>query len=276
VRLATLARDGGSTAAVIHGGAAAPVDSYPDVGALVAAGEAGFEAARNALAGGDHRPFAEADLRRPVQRPGAVFCVGLNYRAHIREMGRELPADPTLFAKLSRSLADPFADIELPPDSSSVDYEGELVVVVGKGGRNIPEKANGHIAGFTVMNDVSMRDWQYRSVQWFAGKNFEHSTPVGPWLVTPDEVDLAHGELAVTVNGELRQRSTLSELLFDPARLIADISRFTTLEPGDLIATGTPGGVGHGMEPPSYLQDGDVVEVAIDGIGKLRNRFVQA
>jgi acylpyruvate hydrolase len=277
VRLATLARDGGSTVAVIDDGAAALVDSYPDVGALVAAREAGLEAARNALAIGARRPFAQADLRRPVQRPGAVFCVGLNYRAHIREMGRELPGDPTLFAKLSRSLADPFADVELPRDSSSVDYEGELVVVVGKGGRNIPEsEANGHIAGFTIMNDVSMRDWQYRSVQWFAGKNFERSTPVGPWLVTPDEVDLPHAELAVTVNGELRQLSALSELLFDPARLIADISRFTTLEPGDLIATGTPGGVGHGMEPPSYLRDGDVVEVAIDGIGTLRNRFVQA
>jgi acylpyruvate hydrolase len=275
VRLATLVVDTTPTAAVLDGDAAALVDSYPDVGALLAAGTSGLEAARRALAG-PRRGFDESDLRRPVLSPGAVFCVGLNYRAHIIEMGRELPHDPTLFAKLSRTLADPFVDLELPSASTSVDYEGELVVVVGKSGRDIPESdAADHIAGFTIMNDVSMRDWQYRSVQWFAGKNFERSTPVGPWIVTPDEVDLTRAELVVTVNGESRQRSPLSQLLFHPARLIADISRFTTLEPGDLIATGTPGGVGHGMEPPSYLRDGDVVEVTIDAIGTLRNRFSQ-
>jgi acylpyruvate hydrolase len=277
VRLATLVLDGRPTAAVLEDDRATPVEPYPDVGALLGAGTAGLEEARRALAGGTREAFGERDLRRPVQTPGAVFCVGLNFRTHIREMGRELPSDPTLFAKISRSLTDPFADVELPAASASVDYEGELVVVIGKTGRDISvSDAEQHIAGYTIMNDVSMRDWQYRSIQWFVGKNFERSTPVGPWVVTPDEFDLARAELLVTVNGEQRQRSALSDLLFDPAVLIADISRVTTLEPGDLIATGTPGGVGHGKEPPSYLRDGDLVEVAIDGIGMLRNRFIQA
>jgi acylpyruvate hydrolase len=277
VRLATLRLDGRPTAAVLDGASASPVDSYPDVGALLGDGAAGLEAARRALGGDARLSFEQSDLLRPVLGPGAVFCVGHNYRAHILEMGRELPAHPTLFAKLTRSLADPFADLALPQGSASVDYEGELVVVVGRAGREIAESdAAEHIAGYTIMNDVSMRDWQFRSVQWFAGKNFERSTPVGPWIVTPDELDLAHARIVVTVNDEVRQQSALSELLFEPARLIADISRFTALEPGDLIATGTPGGVGHGMKPPAYLRDGDVVEVTIDGVGTLRNRFTHA
>jgi acylpyruvate hydrolase len=275
MRLATLTSGGGSVAAVIDNGSAIAVDGYADVGALLGAAAAGLGAAEQALTGGARRPLDESELRRPVTSPDAVFCVGLNYRSHILEMGRELPQAPTVFAKLRRSLTDPAADIELPPASSSVDYEGELVVVVGLTGRDIPESsAHEHIGGYTIMNDVSMRDWQYRTLQWFAGKNFECSTPVGPWLVTPDELDLATAELVVTLNGEQRQRGALSDLLFSPARLVADLSVITTLEPGDLIATGTPGGVGHGMEPPAYLREGDVVEVTIDGIGTLRNRFV--
>jgi acylpyruvate hydrolase len=277
VRLATLVFDGRSTAAVIDGGSCWTVEAYGDVGALLESGAAGLAAAEAARAEAPPRPFDESCLRRPVLSPAAVFCVGLNFRTHILEMGRELPKAPTLFAKLARSLTDPGAEIDLPPVSGEVDYEGELVVVVGKQGRDIHEaSAHEHIAGYTLMNDVSMRDWQYRTLQWFAGKNFERSTPVGPWLVTPDELDLAGAELVLTVNGEQRQRAALSDLVFDPARLLADISKITTLEPGDLIATGTPGGVGHGMDPPSYLRDGDVVEVAIDGIGTLRNRFKAA
>ena len=275
MRLVTLTSGGGSVAAVIDDGSAVTVDGYADVGALFGAASAGLAAAEQALADGARRPLDESALRRPVRSPGAVFCVGLNYRAHILEMGRKLPESPTVFAKVGRSLTDPGVDIELPQSSSQVDYEGELVVVVGRSGRDIAEgSAHEHIAGYTIMNDVSMRDWQYRTLQWFAGKNFERSTPVGPWLVTPEELDLATAELVVTVNGAPRQRGALSELLFGPARLIADLSRIMTLEPGDLIATGTPGGVGHGMDPPSYLRDGDVVEVTIDGIGTLRNRFV--
>jgi acylpyruvate hydrolase len=278
VRFATLADESGSTKVVVIDGAEmAAVDAYADMGALLAAGERGLADARLALASGERKPLDEGRVLRPVLNPGAVFCVGLNFRSHILEMGRELPVHPTLFAKLGRSLTDPGADVGLPPASTQVDYEGELVVAIGRRGRNVPEgSAHEYIAGYTIMNDVSMRDWQYRTLQWFAGKNFERSTPVGPWLVTPDEFDLGRAGLTVTVNGEQRQSIPLSELVFDPGRLIADVSRITTLEPGDLIATGTPGGVGHAMEPASYLRDGDVVEVTIDGIGTLRNRFKAA
>ena len=178
MRLATLAVDGGSTASVIDDGSVVPVEGYSDVGELLEAGPGWVVAAERALREQERRPLDEAELLRPITRPGAVFCVDLNYRSHILEMGRELPTSPTLFAKLERSLTDPGADIELPSASSSVNYEGELVVVVGRAGRDIPEvSASDYIAGYTLMNDVSMRDWQYRSLQWFAGKNFERSTP---------------------------------------------------------------------------------------------------
>jgi acylpyruvate hydrolase len=148
------------------------------------------------------------------------------------------------------------------------------VIVIGQRGRDIDlEAAEAHIGGYCLMNDVSMRDWQQRTLQWFAGKNFERSTPVGPFVVTPDEFSPSRETLEVTVNGELRQRAPLADLVFGAPQLIADISRLTTLEPGDLIATGAPGGVGHAMKPPSYLRAGDVVEVRVGAIGALRNLF---
>ena len=275
ITLGTLRLTGGTSCAVINGGSAAVIPGYDDVRALLAAGDEGLRLARAAATNGTWIQLDPDAVLVPVVAPGAVFCVGMNYRAHIREMGRELPEHPTLFAKFTRSLAPPFAPVKLPVASDAVDYEGELVVVVGRGGRDIPtEQAHQHIGGYTLMNDVSMRDWQYRSIEWTAGKNFESSTPVGPYVVTPDAVDLERSEIVVTVNGEVRQRAPLADLVFDPATLIADISRFTALEPGDLIATGTPGGVGHAMDPPSYLRDGDVVEVTVDGIGTLSTRFV--
>jgi acylpyruvate hydrolase len=274
MRLATLAVEGGTVAAVIGDGLATPIEGYQDVGSLLAGGEQAWPSAA-AAARETGRPFELGDLRLPVPHPSAVFCIGLNYREHILEMGRELPEHPTIFEKLARTLVGPSDDVVLPAASNQVDYEGELVVVIGRGGRDIPpDRASDHIAGYMLMNDVSMRDWQYRTLQWFAGKNFERSTPVGPWLVTKDDVDLGRAELAVAVNGERRQQARLSELLFDPAALVCDISRFTTLAPGDLIATGTPGGVGHTMAPPVYLAEGDVVEITVEGVGTLLNRFV--
>jgi acylpyruvate hydrolase len=187
-------------------------------------------------------------------------------------MGRELPTHPTLFAKLARSLADPYADLAIPQASTSVDYEGELVIVIGRGGRDIAsESALDHIGGYTLMNDVSMRDWQYRTLQWFAGKNFERSTPVGPWVVTPDELS-ADAELVTTVNGDVRQRSPITDLVFDARALIADISSMTALEPGDLIATGTPGGVG--LFSGKLLTPGQRVRVEIEGVGTIENPVV--
>jgi acylpyruvate hydrolase len=274
MRLARLATANGVGAAVVRDGRAAPVSGYEDVGAILAAGDVGMAAAGAAAEAGEWQAFADEDLRSPIARPSAVFCLGLNYATHIHEMGRELPEHPTLFSKLARTLTDPFATVALPSASDQVDYEGEFVIVIGRRGRDIDLKsAEAHIGGYCLMNDVSMRDWQQRTLQWFAGKNFERSTPVGPFVVTPDDFSVSGETLEVTVNGELRQRAPLTDLVFGAPALIADISRLTTLEPGDLIATGTPGGVGHARKPPSYLQSGDVVEVRVSGIGTLRNRF---
>lgn len=278
MRLVTLDRDGTTAAAVISDeGAAVITDggspSYLDVEALLAAGEEGMEKAQQTLSAGAFEEYDESALRRPVLSPGAVVCVGLNYRTHILEMGRELPSSPTYFCKLPRALTDPFAEIPLPSASSHVDYEGELAVVIGRGGRDIaPEDAWGAVAGLTVLNDVSMRDYQRRTIQWFAGKTWEASTPVGPAVVTPDELDYPEGlELIVEVNGEERQRAPIADLVFDVPELVSDLSKIFTLTPGDIIATGTPGGVGEAMG--SFLADGDVVEVTITGLGSIRNRF---
>ncbi len=274
MRLATIGTEDGPRAAVLRSETAAvPIDGYADVGSLFAAGEEGFAAASRALSDGDGSAIGEGNLLRPVLAPGAIVCVGLNYRTHILEMGRELPAKPTLFSKLPRALTNPFAEIELPAVSDQVDYEGELAVVIGKAGREVPlERAWEHVGGLTVLNDVTMRDFQRRTIQWFAGKTFEESTPIGPWVVTPDELEpLAGRELTVSVNGEERQRAPLGDLVFDVPSLVADLSTIITLRPGDVIATGTPGGVGEARK--QFLADGDRVEVTIDGIGSIRNVF---
>ena len=277
MRLVTLTHRGNSAAAVLGDGGASPVGdgAFPDVGALLRAGEEGLEAAQEALTKGGFSAYEPEALRRPVLNPGAIVCVGLNYKTHILEMGRELPEYPTLFAKLPRALTDPFAEIVLPEASSRVDYEGELAVVIGKGGRDIPEdEAWEAVAGLTILNDVTMRDYQRRTIQWFAGKSWETSTPMGPAVVTPDELDYPDGmELTVTVNGEERQRAPISDLVFDVPDLVSDLSRIFELRPCDVIATGTPGGVGEAMEPQRFLADGDIVEVTITGIGSIRNRF---
>lgn len=214
-------------------------------------------------------------VMRPILEPGATVCVGLNYKKHVLEMGRQLPTVPTLFSKLPRALTDPEATIALPAASDMMDYEGELVIVIGKGGRNIPmDKAWDAVAGFTLLNDVTARDFQKRSLQWFAGKSWERSTPVGPVFVTVDELtNFGDREISTRVNGEERQRSPISDLIFDVPTLVSDLSQVITLQPGDMIATGTPGGVGDAMKPASYLKPGDVVEISFDGIGTLRNRF---
>jgi acylpyruvate hydrolase len=283
VRLATLELNGTGTAAAVlrNGGAVVVRDSfgnvaYGDIGALLAAGDAGLAFARRALEGGDEQPYEPATVRRPILAPGAIFCVGLNYRTHIREMGRDLPTHPTLFSKLSRALTDPYVDIDVPvAGAACLDYEGELAAVIGTRARNVDAAdAMSHVAGLTVLNDVTMRDYQWRSPQWFAGKTWERSTPAGPAVVTLDELgDLDARELVVTVNDEERQRARLGDLVFGVAELVADISQIVTLEPGDMIATGTPGGVGDAMEPKGYVGDGDVVEVRIDGLGSVRNRI---
>ncbi|APE35850.1 2-hydroxyhepta-2,4-diene-1,7-dioate isomerase [Nocardia mangyaensis] len=207
-----------------------------------------------------------------VPNPSKVFCVGLNYREHVTETKRELPTYPVLFPKFADSLLGAYDDIVLPSESTQVDYEGELAVIIGRPGRRIAEADAGeHILGYSTANDITMRDFQYKTHQWMQGKAWQASTPLGPSLVTPTEVDLSTAGIRTVLNGEKVQESDLSMLIFSIPRLIAEISTFTTLAPGDVILTGTPGGVGYRRDPQLFLHDGDQVSVEIDGVGVVRN-----
>ena len=247
------------------------VEGCVDVGGLLAHPDWESHAAR---ASGPRHRFGDLNLASLVPKPGKVLCVGLNYRAHILEMGRELPAYPTLFAKFPATLTSPQADLSVPPEDDALDWEGELTVVIGAGGRRISESdATEAIAGYTIANDISMRTWQFRTNEWLQGKMWESSTPVGPVLVTTDEWQ-AGPNLTTRLNGAVVQSAPTADLLFSPAALVSYVSTMITLEPGDLILTGTPGGVGRAMTPPRFLTPGDVIEVSIDGIGRLTNRVV--
>jgi acylpyruvate hydrolase len=273
MRLATVRRPDGTTAAArLDGDELVPLP-YPDVVALLA--EAGWRDATGGAAG-ERIPLAGADLA-PVVRPTKVICVGLNYRSHIEEMGRGFPDHPTLFIKFPDTLTGPYDDLVIPHLSAEVDWEVELGVVIGQPARRVDEAgAAACIAGYTVVNDISMRDWQWRTTQWDQGKNFEASTPVGPFLVTGDEIgDAADLEVTCTVDGQRMQTGRTCDLLFGPAAIVSYASQFTTLRPGDLIATGTPGGVGAGRDPKVFLAPGQVLETAIEGIGVCRNLMVE-
>ena len=208
----------------------------------------------------------------PLAPPGKVICCGLNYGDHIAETGRERPAYPTLFAKYADTLLPDGADIVLPA-GLEVDHEAELAVVVGAELRGANrEEAEAAIGGYTVANDISVRDWQRRTLQWFQGKAWDATTPIGPVVVAPDAIDPKAGvDVVCRVNGVERQRGSTRTLVFDCADLLAYVSTFTVLRPGDVVLTGTPGGVGMAMTPPTYLADGDVVETEIPGIGTLTN-----
>lgn len=206
--------------------------------------------------------------------------MGLNYRTHLRELGRQEPTAPTLFAKFANALIGPEDPIVLPPESEQVDWEAELACVIGQRVRRVNrQQAAQAIAGYTVANDVSMRDWQWRTPQWLAGKTFDASTPVGPHLVTPDELggEPGHPDLTLTceVDGEVVQEASTADLLFSPADVVAYISIIMTLEPGDLVLTGTPGGVGASRDPQVFLRVGTVVRTRIGRIGELVNQCVQ-
>ena len=270
MRFATIRTDHGTTAARLDGDDLIPLGAG-DVGELLAGGMANAR-----QAGGQPLPVAEADFAPVVTRPSKVICVGLNYRSHILETGRELPEYPTLFAKFADTLLGPRDDLVLPSVSNRVDWEVELGVVIGQPVyRATPEQASAAIAGYTVINDVSMRDWQRRTLQWLAGKMFQHSTPAGPYLVTPDEVgDAADLEVRCEVDGTVMQQSRTSDLLFSPAQIVSYASQAITLQPGDLIATGTCGGVGDARKPPVYLQPGNVLRTWIEGLGECLNHCV--
>jgi acylpyruvate hydrolase len=267
VKLATI-RLGDDTAAVrIDAGQAVEIGAR-DVGTLLQEHDWRARAER---ADGSRHPIDAVDYAPLVPRPDKIICVGLNYRSHILEMGRELPEYPTLFAKFTSALIGAQDDIALPAVSQQVDWEAELAVIIGARTRNVSvDDASDAIAGYAVLNDISARDWQMRTLQWLQGKTFEASTPLGPHLVTRDEAGDEH-ELSCEVDGELMQKASTGDLVFGPAELVAYISQILTLEPGDVIASGTPGGVGAAQQPPRYLADGSVVVTRIGGVGTCRN-----
>ncbi|MBV8949599.1 MAG: fumarylacetoacetate hydrolase family protein [Actinobacteria bacterium] len=273
MRLATIRTGGGSTRAVRIEGAHAIELDFDDVGALLASGA---EGARLPAAGAEH-DVDELDFAPLVLRPRKIICLGLNYRSHILETGRELPTHPTLFAKYDDALVGARSDIELPVEVERPDWEVELAFVIGRTARRVRgDEAADAIAGYTICNDVSMRDWQYRTLQWLQGKTWERSTPLGPFLVSPDEVDdAADLRLRCEVDGEVMQDGRTSDLLFKPRDIVEYVSTIVTLRPGDVVSTGTPAGIGDARDPRISLRSGQVVGCTIDGLGEQRNRCVR-
>ena len=227
-----------------------------------------------AVATGAPRPLAEVRLLAPVPRPGKILCVGLNYRDHARETGQAIPEEPVLFSKFANSVVGPGADVVVPPEAADkVDYEAELAVVIGRrASRATADDALDHVAGYACANDVSARSLQFRSSQWLLGKAIDTFLPLGPFLVTPDEVpDPQALGIRCLVNDEVLQDSNTGEMVFGVADLVSFASRTITLEPGDLLVTGTPSGVGMAKDPPRFLNPGDRMRVEIDGLGQLDN-----
>ena len=274
MKLATLRTATGTAAVRVHGDALVET-GHAHVGELLAVPRwqevaAAASGTTHALAGVTFAPL--------IPRPGKIVCVGLNYRNHILEMGRELPTYPTLFAKYPEALIGATDDIALAPESDAVDWEAEMAVVLGATVRRATgADAASAIAGFAVLNDVTMRDWQYRTPMWDQGKTWEATTPFGPFLVTPDELPggvRPELELQGLVNGEVVQKASTGDLVFDPVTLVEYVSTILTLHPGDVIASGTPGGVGHARKPARYLADGDLLVTEISGLGRTENRAV--
>jgi 2-keto-4-pentenoate hydratase/2-oxohepta-3-ene-1,7-dioic acid hydratase in catechol pathway len=286
MRLATIQTPSGPHAAVLQG------DSYIDLPAtdpalpasvrqLIASGPAGLKAAADAArkSGAVKYAAGQVKLLPPIPDPPKIVCLGLNYRDHAMETGAPIPKDPVLFSKYATALIGPGEAIVLPPVSNEVDYEAELVIVVGKRGRNLSAAdAPAYVAGYTIGHDVSARDWQLKKdqKQWMVGKTFDTFAPTGPHLVTADEVRDPHNlAIRLQLNGKTMQDSNTRQMIFGVGAVVAYLSQVFTIEPGDLIFTGTPPGVGIARKPPVYLKAGDQVEVEIEGLGVLRNPVVQ-
>jgi acylpyruvate hydrolase len=275
MKLSTIRTESGTRAVKVEGDRLVDVGA-DDLGAFLAT--SGWRE-RAESAQGPSYPLDGAVFAPLVPQPSKVVCVGLNYKNHIQEMGRDLPEYPTLFSKFADTLLGADDDILRPAETEAFDWEVELAVVVGKPVRRATTaEAEAAIAGFTVLNDITCRDWQFRTREWLQGKNWEATTPVGPYLVTPDELDGGVRpvcEVRLSVDGEVMQSDTTGDLLFDPVALVEYISTMVTLNPGDIIATGTPGGVGHARKPERYLLGGETVVAEIAGIGRLSNRVVK-
>ena len=286
MRLATIHTWAGPRAAVQRGEAfidvhATDVHVPPSVRQILEAGPEAVALAQRAAERSDAVTYEAGKVKfyAPVHDPRKIICIGLNYKDHAAESGAPIPKEPILFSKYPTALIGHNDNIVLPPVSQEVDYEAELVIVIGQGGRNIPAaSALNHVAGYTVGHDVSARDWQLKKdgKQWMVGKTFDTFAPCGPVLVTKDEVPDPH-KLAIKLrlNGTTMQDSSTNQLIFGVGEILAYLSQVFTLEPGDLIYTGTPPGVGFAKKPPVFLKGGDIVEVEIEGLGVLRNPVVQ-
>jgi acylpyruvate hydrolase len=270
MKLATLRLDGRTAAVRVDGTSATVIDGYPDLSALLAQPDWASIAEQ---ASGKTVSLQGADFAPVVPHPGKIICVGLNYATHIKEMGRELPKYPTLFAKFAEALTGPYDDVVVPDYAAAeLDWEAELAFVIGKQAYQVSEvNAADYIAGYSVINDYTMRDYQYRTLQWDQGKNFEKTSGFGPYLVTAYTLGT---EIETRVVGKVMQSATTDDLVFTPAKLVDYISHIITLQPGDVIITGTAGGVGHARKPARYIQSGETVEVSIEGLGSVRNTTV--
>ena len=271
MRLATLRRDGGTAAVRVDSDSSATViDGYADLSALLA--DQNWKSVAE-QASGKTVDLGSADYAPVVPAPGKIVCVGLNYATHIKEMGRDLPEYPTLFSKFKEALTGPYDDVVVPAYAGSqLDWEAELAVVIGKQAYQVSEAdAAEYIAGYSVINDYTMRDYQYRTLQWDQGKTFEKTSGFGPFLDTDYKLGTA---IETRLEGEVMQSSNTNDLVFTPAKLVDYISHIVTLQPGDVIITGTTGGVGHARKPARYIGNGEVCEVTIEGLGTVRNKTI--
>ncbi len=279
MRLATYLKDGREVPCAVIGEEIVELDhaELPSSTAeILGLGADGLARVQRAIDSGDgRRSLSEVELG-PAVRPLKCYGIGLNYMDHAQEANREPTEFPTVFAKMANTINGPFGDIELPAISDQLDYEAELAVVIGKRCRNVSvEDAPSVVGGYTITNDFTIRDWQRKTQQWTLGKSFDTHGPLGPWIVTPDELPDPHNiPFRLFVNGEKRQESNTSNLIHSCWKLIAEISVACTLEPGDTIATGTCSGVGAFFKPPKWLKDGDLVRTEFDGIGAMENRVV--
>ncbi len=266
MKLATIRRGGTTVAVRVDRAEAVELDAVDVRAVLERDGWAGWASA----ADGPRHAIESLDFAPLIPNPDKIICVGLNYRAHILETGRDVPEYPTLFAKFRSALVGANDEVVLAAVSDRVDWEAELAVIIGSPARHVSvADASAHIAGYAVLNDVSVRDWQRRTLEWLQGKTWEASTPLGPYLVTPDESPGPSREISCEVDGEQMQKADTADLVFDPMTLVSYISTVTTLLPGDVISTGTPGGVGEGRN--QYLRDGSVMVTRIAGLGQCRN-----
>ena len=280
MRLATILTDEGprlhvaGTSGYVDAAGATGDPAHAELASVLAGGQPSLEALRP-LAARKGREYPESAIGPSVPAPQRVICVGVNYLEHALEGGREAPPWPESFLRTTSSVAAPYGPLVRPALTDRFDYEGELAIVIGAGGRYIPAaKALDAIAGFTVLNDASAREWQRVMTQWTPGKNFDGSMPIGPVVVTTDEVDVSDVLLETRLNGEVMQSARTSQMIVDVPHCVEYFSSFTELRPGDVIATGTPGGVGFARTPPVFLTGGDVIEVTIEGIGTIRNTVV--